>query len=274
MRIKAARTLIAAAAIALFACIYALASAGSAQTPASGSSAAKKPVLVELFTSEGCSSCPPADALLARLGSQQPVAGADTIILEEHVDYWDDQGWHDPFSSAAATARQRDYAFHLGGEVYTPEMVIDGRAAIVGSAEGEARREIDAATGAPKADIHLEWDSSAADASGNSPTLKIQVGRLPPTADGSKPDVVLVITESGLHSSVLRGENTGRALSHDGVVRRLTRIGAATPRTDAAFAGQSPLKVENDWKRMNLRAVVFVQDPRSRRVFAAASIPF
>jgi hypothetical protein len=274
MRSNHVRGLLAIAAIGGFACTYVVSSiAGSSQAPAAANPA-KKPVLVELFTSEGCSSCPPADALLAKLGSQQPIAGADAIILEEHVDYWDDQGWHDPFSSPAATARQRDYAFHLGGEVYTPEMIIDGHAAIVGSADGEARREINAAAAAPKADIHLEWDNSSAGAAGNSPVLKIQVGRLPATADGSKPDVILVITESGLHSSVLRGENTGRALSHDGVVRHLTRIGAATPRTDAAYAGQSTLKLENDWKRMNLHAVVFVQDPRSRRVFAVSSLPF
>ncbi|HUK29770.1 MAG TPA: DUF1223 domain-containing protein [Candidatus Acidoferrum sp.] len=270
MRCKFANALVAATTIVALACIYALGSVGSAQAPATS----KKPVLVELFTSEGCSSCPPADALLAQLGSRQPIAGAETIILEEHVDYWDDQGWHDPFSSAAATARQRDYAFRLGGEVYTPEMIVDGRAAFVGSADAEARREIDAAIGAPKAEIHLSWDNAAAGVAGNPPILHIQVGRLPATADRTKPDVFLAITESHLHSSVLRGENTGRALDHDGVVRSLTRIGAATSQTDTAFSSQATTKLNSDWKRENLRAVVFVQDPHSRRIFAVASIPF
>ncbi|MFZ0818934.1 MAG: DUF1223 domain-containing protein [Candidatus Acidiferrales bacterium] len=254
-------------------CARALVRADFAQVP-SATSAVKRPVLVELFTSEGCSSCPPADALLSKLGSQQPVAGAETIILEEHVDYWDDQGWRDPFASTAATERQKEYAFHLGGESYTPEMIVDGRAAFVGSDGGEARKEIEAATGAPKAEVHLEWANSPGAAAGASFVLHIRVGRLPATADGAKPEVFLAITEDHLHSSVLRGENTGRALDHDGVVRQLTRVGVATVRNDSAYDGQSPLKLNANWKRENLRAVVFVQDPKTRRVFAAAAIPF
>jgi hypothetical protein len=273
MRFKPFRAFLAASSITVFACVCALVSVGSGQ-PQTASSAAKKPVLVELFTSEGCSSCPPADALLAQLGKQQPVPSADAIILEEHVDYWDDQGWHDPFSSAAATARQKDYAFRLGGEVYTPEMVVDGHAAFVGSSGGDARKEIETAAGSPKAEIHLTWDTAGASSSGTSPILHIQVGKLPATADRTKPDVFVAITENHLHSSVLRGENSGRALDHDGVVRSLTRVGAATAQTDAAYNSQAPLKINADWKRENLRAVVFVQDPHSRRIFAAASIPF
>lgn len=208
------------------------------------------------------------------MGAQQPVASANAIILEEHVDYWDDQGWHDPFSSAAATARQKDYAFRLGGEVYTPEMVVDGHAAFVGGSGSEARKEIETAAGAPKAEIHLAWDTAAAPASESSPVLHIQVGKLPGTADRTKPDVIVAITENHLHSSVLRGENSGRALDHDGVVRSLTRVGAANSQADVAYNSQTPLKLNGDWKRENLRAVVFVQDARSRRIFAAASIPF
>ncbi len=135
------------------------------------------PVLVELFTSEGCSSCPPADALLAQLGTRQPVNGAEAIILEEHVDYWDDQGWRDPFASKAATERQEEYAKTLSAEVYTPQMIVDGRTEILGSDEHAAERAIAKAIAGQKTDLELSWVGATA-TMGGPKLLRVRLGKL------------------------------------------------------------------------------------------------
>jgi hypothetical protein len=232
------------------------------QPPAAGST----PVLVELFTSEGCSSCPPADALLVRLGRTQPVREADVIALEEHVDYWDRLGWKDPFSSEAATARQGEYGQAFGGQqVYTPQMIVDGHAEFVGSSEGEALRAIRTASAAPKPAVHLSWVDGD--------MLAIHVEPLTNATNGDTTQVVLVVAENMLHSDVKRGENAGRALEHDGVVRQLIAIGKIDTGS-TGFSSTIAIHAGREWNRSNLRAVVFVQERHSRRVLAAAAIPF
>jgi hypothetical protein len=227
---------------------------------------ASAPVLVELFTSEGCSSCPPADALLSRLGRTQPVHGANIIILEEHVDYWDRLGWKDPFSSEAATARQNDYGTAFGDiQIYTPQMVVDGHTQFIGSSDSDALRAIRAASQITKPEVQLSW------AAGDNLVIHID-----PPAAGEQHDgqeVFLVVAENMLHSDVRRGENAGRALEHNGVVRQLLPVA----KIDSAAVGLSStvaVHTAREWNRANLGAVVFVQERHSRHVVAAAAIPF
>ncbi len=233
----------------------------------------RTPVLVELFTSEGCSSCPPADALLARLDKTQPVPGAEVIALKEHVDYWNHLGWKDPYSSAQFSARQNAYAQAFGNDtVYTPQMIVDGRAEFVGSAEGRARQAIAQAARAPKAAVTLEWVRRSARANAAEVPLEVRIERLAGASPGDAADVYLAVTEDNLHSDVTRGENAGRKLDHIAVVRELKLIGSANPQTVPAFAAQPIVTLVSGWKREKLRALIFVQERRSRRVLAAATI--
>jgi hypothetical protein len=217
------------------------------------------PVLVELFTSEGCSSCPPADTLLSRLQKEQPVPGAQIITLSEHVDYWNQLGWKDPFSTGGFTERQQRYAQALNGEgPYTPEMVVDGVTGFVGSDGRRALRVIADAARAPKARVSLSCV-------GNPAGLEIRINNV-----GDDADVLMAIAEDGLASNVLRGENKGRLMGHDGVTRRLIVIGHA--RKQQAFAADPKLAIDNGWRRENLSAVVFAQGRSTHRVLGVGKI--
>ena len=218
---------------------------------ASGRQPTPTPVLVELFTSEGCSSCPPADQLLIDLIRTQPVKGAVVIGLSEHVDYWDHQGWKDPFSSAAFTARQSSYASALHvPDIYTPQMVVDGTREFVGQDRRAALAAVARAAASAKAPLHLEW--AAGDAA-------LSIAAQPSTVS-SGGHVLLAITEDNLASSVTRGENEGRRLTHTSVVRRLTDLGRAEP--TGAFQKTVPVRLDPTWHRERLRAVVFIQSNR------------
>jgi hypothetical protein len=230
---------------------------------------ARKPVLVELFTSEGCSSCPSADVLLQKLEAQQPVKGAQVIALEEHVDYWNHDGWIDPYSSAEWTERQQTYATLMGKDPYTPELVVDGGIQLVGNSPKEAVLAIEDARASAKTEIEIAQTGGDA----KEAHFKISAGQVQGKTDGDSAEVWLAVTEDGLHSSVNRGENAGHELTHVATLRWLHRIGVANTKGEpVSFGGESTVKFNSRWNAENLRAIVFVQMKKSRQVVGAASI--
>ncbi len=233
----------------------------------------RSPVLVELFTSEGCSSCPPADELLTRLDKMQPVPSAEVIALSQHVDYWNRLGWADPYSSAEFSKRQSDYAeaFKIDGN-YTPQMVVDGQAEFVGSNTSKARDAIIKAAQAAKATVQITRIGNSSEAKTVDVPLQIRIDNLPPVSSRDTTEVMLAITEDNLRSNVLRGENGGRLLKHTAVVRKLSVIGKISSQDGRKFAAEQKVNFAKDWKRENLHAVVFVQEHDSRRVLGAATI--
>jgi hypothetical protein len=233
---------------------------------------ARNTVLVELFTSEGCSSCPPADELLAKMERDQPFVNAQVIALEEHVDYWNNLGWTDPFSSDNATVRQYAYVGIIGGgNAYTPQMVVDGQDEFVGSREWSARSVIERAGTRKKAEVNLSVQKTGND---REALVRIQVGPLLAVRTGDKPEVWLAITETGLHSDVKRGENAGEVLYHAAVVRNLRKVGTATTASESPFDSEEKVVRDPAWRLENLRVVAFVQEQKSKRILGATSASF
>jgi hypothetical protein len=210
------------------------------------------PILVELFTSEGCSSCPPADAVLARLYEAQPVPDVRLLVLGEHVDYWDDLGWRDPFSQHLFTERQGRY----GSRIYTPQAMVDGHIDVLGSDEGGIERAARSAAAEAHGTVAVERKDD---------TVRIAVTSLPKHGPSQ---VFLAVVEDGLVDKVTKGENAGRTLRHTAVVRKLTEIGSIGP-NEISFHGEARVAKDAAWK--DPRVVVFVQERDSARVLAAGA---
>lgn len=175
------------------------------------------PVLLELFTSEGCSSCPPADEFLRNLDSKQPVAGVEFIVLEEHVDYWDGDGWKDPFSSHEITLRQSAYAQRLHvAEPYTPQMVVNGAFEFVGNDGNRAAQVFEKAVATPAIPIRI----SSAVVSGGALRAHIDLD-----AADVKAEIWIALAIDHAESQVLRGENGGHHLEHVAVLKKISQIG-------------------------------------------------
>ncbi len=230
------------------------AAARDAQANVSTAQASKVPVLVELFTAEGCSSCPPADALLGRLDREQPLQGARIIVLSEHVDYWNKEGWLDRFSSAELTERQREYQYLFKLEdVYTPQMVVNGAVQMNGT-DGKA---IAAALEQAAASHPIPLQITSVQIGGKAVTFTLRNGM--PAAPGEV-NVYAALVDPEDTTEVRAGENHGRTLKHVGVVRTLERIGSSWHTEDL---GKRPFVFNGNVSGRSgldgMRLVVFVQ---------------
>lgn len=252
---------IAVALVALLGIFLALRTSAGDQT-SSPTKTSASPVLVELFTSEGCSSCPPADAFLQKLDTQ-PYPGAELIVLSEHVDYWNHIGWTDPYSAHAYSERQSAYAnhFHIDGP-YTPQMVIDGSAEFVGSNSGDAHKALGKAIQAEKIavtifGVRLENDQIRA---------HVEAGPLP--GRSRKADVLFAVALDHAESQVSKGENAGRRLTHVAVLRSLSKLGKAE--AGQLFSQDVSVKLDAAADKSGLRVIAFVQEPGPGRILGAA----
>lgn len=243
--------------------LFSAALAGTALIGAGGSdtsAADRVPVVVELFTSEGCSSCPPADALLQKL-DEQPYPATELIVLSEHVDYWNHIGWTDPYSSRSYSERQSAYGNRLHiDEVYTPQMIVDGTREFVGSNSQDAQKAISKAAGAPKLAVRIA--DAALD--GDTVHAHIETGLLP--AGTRSADVVLITALNHAESHVAAGENSGRRLTHVAVVRAFKKAGSIA--SGQSFSQEVTIKLEKP--SPDLRIIALVQEAGPGKILGAA----
>jgi hypothetical protein len=211
--------------------------------------------VVELFTSEGCSSCPPADLLLTKIidetGSAQRI-----YCLSFHVDYWNYIGWKDPYSDKSYSERQRRYSqSFLSGRIYTPQMVVNGTSEFVGSSESEARKAIDAALRQSHAELLTVT------------SMEVENGRVTASFDFKGPErkylLNIALVERGLAQRVTRGENSGRKLTHDNVVRVLQ-----TTEIPSAQKGKLTLTMPADANPASCSVIAYAQTENMKVVAA------
>ena len=223
------------------------------------------PVLVELFTSEGCSSCPPADKFLQKL-DEQPVPGAEMIILSEHVDYWNHLGWKDRYSAHVYSERQNTYAkrFHLES-VYTPQMVVDGVSEFVGSNTAAANKALAKAIAVPKIPVHLSLISVGL----GTAEAHVETGTLGTSFGVGEAEVYIALALNRAESQVSSGENAGHKLEHVAVVRELRKIGVLKQ----AQTFTEDVRLDLRSVPSNARLISFLQEPQQGKVLGVAQLP-
>jgi hypothetical protein len=234
-------------------------------TTAGVSSTDAHPILVELFTAEGCSSCPPADTLLQMMDTSQPVPGAQLIVLSEHVDYWDHDGWKDPNSSPALTERQSAYVRALRLKTpYTPQIIVDGTRELRAGEPQQISNFFQEAVAIPKIPVRI--GEVGVDA-GNPAVLRMRI-EADGNSDRNNADVYVAVALDRVESQVLRGENGGKHLTHVAVVQQLTKIGTLQKGTSFGETVQLKLKPGTDPK--NIRVVAFVQEAGPGKLLGAS----
>jgi hypothetical protein len=223
---------------------------------------AREVVLLELFTSQGCSSCPPADRLLVDLAQEEGVAA-----LSFHVDYWNYIGWTDPFSAEAWTRRQHAYARVLRSDsVYTPQLVIDGRAHVVGSRPRDVEGALKAARQRPAA-AHLALSGLRIEGD----TLHCTVAADLTRAVANPPRLLVALVQDGLTTPVSSGENRRQTLRNDRVVRKLEAVADLAAASGSRGTGEVAFRLDPEWSRENLGLVAFVQDSQTLEIYGAAT---
>jgi len=201
--------------------------------------------VVELFTSQGCSSCPPADRLLRSLVKTARAENRPVYALSFHVDYWNQLGWEDPYSDAAYSQRQRRYSQALDVDTYTPQIVVNGQRAMVGSRAGQVRSAIESALADPArigVDLQIEGDDE----------LTVTHRLTGPLPENTR--LRLAVVERGLSKDVTRGENAGRTLQHANVVRSFTTV-------PARGEGTTSLPLPDAVDRTQASVIGYVQAP-------------
>jgi hypothetical protein len=244
---------------------FALAAALPLLAAGSRAEVATAPVLIELFTAEGCSSCPPADHFLEQLDTTQPIRGAHLIVLSEHVDYWDRQGWPDPYASKSFTERQVAYERSLKvSEPFTPQFVVDGTIDMRLSRREQISKQLLAAAAAAKIPVSIESLHVGGDTAPAISGVVLVAGM-----SGDRPCELFVgVALDHADTQVLRGENRGQHLNHVAVLRELVRVGTVAPGSPSRQSFSIPLR--RGLGGAPLRVIAFVQQPGLGAVLGAA----
>ncbi|HLZ43566.1 MAG TPA: DUF1223 domain-containing protein [Candidatus Sulfotelmatobacter sp.] len=241
------------------------AQAGPQTQAAPAANSDPRPVLIELFTSEGCSSCPPADIILQRLDDYQPITGAQLIVLSEHVTYWDHDGWKDPNSSPALTDRQSSYETALGEkESFTPQFVVDGNHEVHIEHIDQMEDVLNKAKDEPTIPIRIA-DVKVDPADPTVLRAHIDTGA---NAEKRAADVYVAVALNHVESQVLKGENGGRHLVHVAVVQQLTKVGKLPK--GKTFDQEVQLKLKPGTDLKNIRVVAFIQESGPGKTLGAA----